>query len=129
MKRFQMITEADARVIEYGSAVTLAHNVSDTALNITSGTKQRYCDGVSRRSFLQVGAMGVGGLTLASLLYQFPDFLGAQRHVDGSDAERGECVEYGVDDGWRGSDSARFARALHAQGIDGRRSFDGIGEK
>src|SRR4051812_2047013 len=37
-------------------------------LTITCGTKQRYCDGVSRRSFLQVGAMGIGGLTLAGLL-------------------------------------------------------------
>ena len=37
-------------------------------LTINCGTKQRYCDGVSRRSFLQVGAMGLGGLTLAGLL-------------------------------------------------------------
>lgn len=37
-------------------------------LTITCGTKQRYCDGVSRRSFLQLGAMGIGGLTLAGLL-------------------------------------------------------------
>jgi len=33
-----------------------------------SGRRHPYCDGVSRRSFLQVGAMGVGGLSLASLL-------------------------------------------------------------
>ena len=36
-------------------------------LTITCGTKQRYCDGVSRRSFLHLGAMGLGGLTLAGL--------------------------------------------------------------
>jgi hypothetical protein len=37
---------------------------------LTIFTKQRhgYCDGVSRRSFLQVGAAGVGGLTFAGLL-------------------------------------------------------------
>jgi hypothetical protein len=32
------------------------------------GRKQRFCDGVSRRQFLQVGAAGVGGLTLANML-------------------------------------------------------------
>ena len=32
------------------------------------GGSQRYCDGVSRRSFLKVGALGVGGLTLGNLL-------------------------------------------------------------
>ena len=36
-------------------------------LTITCGTKQRYCDGVSRRSFLRAGALGIGGLTLAGL--------------------------------------------------------------
>ncbi len=32
------------------------------------GGPQQYCDGVSRRGFLQVGALGLGGLTLADLL-------------------------------------------------------------
>ena len=32
------------------------------------GKSQRYCDGVSRRRFLKVGAMGFGGLTMADLL-------------------------------------------------------------
>ena len=36
--------------------------------SIDSGKSNRYCDGVSRRSFLQVGAMAAGGLTLADLL-------------------------------------------------------------
>src|SRR5262245_27860328 len=32
------------------------------------GSKQhRYCDGLSRRDFLRVGALGLGGLTLADL--------------------------------------------------------------
>lgn len=35
---------------------------------IDSHKTGRYCDGVSRRSFLQVGAMGVAGLTLADVL-------------------------------------------------------------
>src|SRR5260370_38005155 len=32
------------------------------------GGKQRYCDGISRRSFLQIGALAMGGLTLPGLL-------------------------------------------------------------
>lgn len=32
------------------------------------GSTQRFCDGISRRNFLQVGALAVGGLTLPSLL-------------------------------------------------------------
>src|SRR5262245_9722921 len=32
------------------------------------GPKRRFCDGLSRRDFLKVGALGVGGLTLADLL-------------------------------------------------------------
>ncbi|MBY0521828.1 MAG: DUF1501 domain-containing protein [Gemmataceae bacterium] len=36
-------------------------------LNI-SGTKQRLCNGLSRRDFLKVGALGVGGFSLANLL-------------------------------------------------------------
>lgn len=36
-------------------------------LNLT-GSSHQTCDGVSRRSFLQIGAMGIGGLTLADLL-------------------------------------------------------------
>ncbi len=33
-----------------------------------SGTQARYCDGISRRSFLQIGAVGLTGLSLADLL-------------------------------------------------------------
>ena len=33
-----------------------------------SGPRHRYCDGVSRRSFLQIGGLAAGGLTLANLL-------------------------------------------------------------
>jgi hypothetical protein len=32
------------------------------------GRKQRYCDGVNRRSFLQIGSLALGGLSLPSLL-------------------------------------------------------------
>ncbi len=31
------------------------------------GPSSRYCDGISRRSFLKIGALGVGGLTLTDL--------------------------------------------------------------
>jgi len=37
-------------------------------LKVFARGQHGYCDGVSRRSFLQVGAMSMGGLTLASLL-------------------------------------------------------------
>jgi hypothetical protein len=37
-------------------------------LTIFSRSTSRYCDGVSRRSFLKLGAMTIGGLTLADLL-------------------------------------------------------------
>jgi hypothetical protein len=32
------------------------------------GPKHRYCDGISRRSFLQIGGLAVGGLTLPQIL-------------------------------------------------------------
>ncbi len=32
------------------------------------GSRQRYCDGLTRRSFLQVGSLALGGLTLPELL-------------------------------------------------------------
>ncbi|HWG42452.1 MAG TPA: DUF1501 domain-containing protein [Gemmataceae bacterium] len=33
-----------------------------------SGPRHRYCDGVTRRSFLQIGSLALGGLTLPNLL-------------------------------------------------------------
>src|SRR5437762_13603105 len=32
------------------------------------GSKTRFCYGISRRNFLQIGALGLGGLTLSQLL-------------------------------------------------------------
>ncbi len=37
-------------------------------LTIQGSGSTRYCDGFSRRSFLKLGALGIGGLTLADLL-------------------------------------------------------------
>ncbi len=37
-------------------------------LTVFQRNAKKYCDGVSRRSFLRIGAMGVAGLTLADLL-------------------------------------------------------------
>ncbi len=37
-------------------------------LSIDLGTKSRFCDGISRRSLLKLGALGLGGLTLPGLL-------------------------------------------------------------
>ena len=37
-------------------------------LHISTGSGARFCDGLHRRDFLRVGALGLGGLTLADLL-------------------------------------------------------------
>src|SRR3954454_5649556 len=34
----------------------------------STSNQQRYCDGLNRRSFLQIGALAMGGLSLPSLL-------------------------------------------------------------
>ncbi len=49
------------------------------------GGKRRFCDGVSRRNFLRVGALSLGGLTLADLLR-----LDARGAIDGN--ARGKSV-------------------------------------
>ncbi|MFO0869525.1 MAG: DUF1501 domain-containing protein [Pirellulales bacterium] len=37
-------------------------------LRIAAGRRPAFCDGVSRRNFMMVGALGIGGLTLADVL-------------------------------------------------------------
>ena len=37
-------------------------------LTFYSNSSRRFCDGVSRRSFLKIGALGMGGLALPQLL-------------------------------------------------------------
>src|ERR671913_447327 len=37
-------------------------------LKVDAGQSGRYCDGVSRRNFLQIGALAIGGMTLADVL-------------------------------------------------------------
>lgn len=44
------------------------------------GPKHRYCDGVSRRSFLAAGSLMLGGLTLPRLLQAEQHFNGGSRH-------------------------------------------------
>src|SRR6184192_1600605 len=39
-----------------------------TAMLTILGPKQRFCDGISRRNFLKIGALGLGGLSLPQLL-------------------------------------------------------------
>ncbi len=46
-----------------------------------SGAKQRFCDSASRRSFLKIGALGLGGLSLAQLL---------QAEAQGSNTKQGD---------------------------------------
>ena len=45
-------------------------------LTINLGNKSRYCDGISRRSMLRLGAMGIGGLALGGL--SLPELLRAE---------------------------------------------------
>lgn len=40
----------------------------DVPMLMFPGQRRRYCDGVSRRSFLQIGGLAIGGLTLPQLL-------------------------------------------------------------
>ena len=32
------------------------------------GSKHRFCDGINRRSFLQIGGLGLGGMSLSQIL-------------------------------------------------------------
>src|SRR3954466_12685363 len=51
------------------------------------GPRRRYCDGLSRRSFLQVGGLALGGLTL-------PQLLRAERQAGGGRSERSVIMVY-----------------------------------
>jgi hypothetical protein len=44
------------------------------------GNQQRYCDGISRRSFLQIGSLAVGGLSLPQLIAAETDSTGDRSH-------------------------------------------------
>ena len=55
-----------------------------------SGSEHRHCDGLSRRDFLRVGALGFGGLTLADLL---------RLQATGNQPARAKSVIYIVLDG------------------------------
>src|SRR6185436_18255933 len=47
----------------------LPHSATESRLMLTAlGSRARLCDGVSRRSFLQIGSLAVGGLTLPQLM-------------------------------------------------------------
>ena len=37
-------------------------------LRITTPNGKKFCDGISRRNFLQIGALGLGGMALPQLL-------------------------------------------------------------
>src|SRR5579872_682373 len=45
-----------------------------------AGQQYRLCDGVSRRAFLQIGGLAVGGLTLADLLRAESQGAACRRH-------------------------------------------------
>ncbi len=52
-----------------------------------SGSSHRYCDGISRRSFLQIGSLAVGGLTL-------PDLLRAEQRSGSRKSQRSVIMVY-----------------------------------
>ncbi|MGH7170230.1 MAG: DUF1501 domain-containing protein, partial [Gemmataceae bacterium] len=52
-----------------------------------SGCRHRYCDGLTRRSFLQVGGLAVGGLTL-------PNLLRAEQRAGASKSQRSVIMVY-----------------------------------
>src|SRR6185312_13320039 len=58
-----------------------------------------------------------------------PDFLWLERHVEDTDAQRGQRVQCGVDDGWWRAGGAAFAYAFDAQWIDRRGRFHERGLK
>src|SRR5438094_8346783 len=49
--------------VRHSSFVILLSFVIDFMLTIY-GKESRFCDGISRRNFLRIGALGLGGLTL-----------------------------------------------------------------
>jgi hypothetical protein len=51
------------------------------------GPRNRYCDGVSRRSFLQIGGLALGGLTL-------PNLLRAEQRAGASKSQRSVIMVY-----------------------------------
>jgi hypothetical protein len=52
----------------------------ETMLTLDLGSSAKTCDGVSRRHFMKIGALGVGGLTLADLLRLEADAGAASPH-------------------------------------------------
>jgi hypothetical protein len=52
-----------------------------------SGSSHRYCDGISRRSFLQIGSLAVGGLT-------FPELLRAEQRSGSRKSQRSVIMVY-----------------------------------
>ena len=66
------------------------------------GDRQRYCDGISRRNFLQLGAFGAG-LTLADVLrLKAQDPAAAQKanefDMDGHAAKAKDAIKLAVDE-------------------------------
>ena len=50
------------------------------------GRRRQYCDGISRRDFLRVGALSVGGLSLADMLRLQGSFLDCLREQVAAEA-------------------------------------------
>lgn len=55
--------------------------------NVSSRSANRYCDGIARRSFLQIGSLAVGGLCL-------PDLLRAEQQVAASTSNKSVIMIY-----------------------------------
>src|SRR5713101_4770232 len=50
-----------------------------------------------------------------------PQFLGPERHIEMTNAERLQCIEHRVHDTWRGTNGARLANSLSPHRIEWRR--------
>jgi hypothetical protein len=54
--------------MERCSPETSARDIKGTVMLTIYGNKQRFCDGVSRRNFLKIGSLALGGVSLPGLL-------------------------------------------------------------
>src|SRR5205085_8522195 len=57
-------------------------------------------------------------LTLTSRLYQCPDFLRLERHIDCLDTKRRKCIQHSIDDSGRCANSTSFTNTFRTQRVN-----------